>query len=552
MTTNKTDMRMVEGLPEKLLEHSNGLANVTEQLADKAKQQWIDVTEYGVKGDGVTDDTSAFANAINAMGTGDCVLFLPPKKYRVSPSGIGGILIKNKTNFTVLGYGAEIFCEPVEVTNATPNYRLFRIQNCSDFKVVGIHFRYQVSWSSAPTSGLVRDEQLFEVWANSGEKCNNFEITGCRFEFNGKSLNYYPDGITNRLSILLLASQTSDGNYDKLITNFSIHHNTFVNCVGRTIYTLLAKIGNISNNVFLDFGKMVSPDESYKGFAESVGFRLLASEDINVVGNTVNCYNGVLPAMADRGNVRVFYTGNGGLTGQYSRNIKFASNIINFGNVGGWLAFIGDSEKVTFEGNQAVFGDTPYDTYAFRADETSIKKDISIKGNTITNPMTFYYLESGKDADYSNWSIKDNSHIHGANTIIYLSTNAAKRTLFGKNYWSDKNAECNGGSRQREISAYRLPPLTGSFTSGDICINTGFDAVASPVSKWVFQYSSGGTNYWRPVEWIIYRNSTPPTMPTTDVEKLQFMGLQFMDSNTNKLATWTGLKWVYADGADRV
>lgn len=532
------------------------LDNSDVQLEDKAKKQWIDVTEFGVIGDGVTDDSEAFARAVEAMGDGDCVLFLPPKKYLISPAGSGGVLIKDKSNFTVIGYGAEVFCNPIVVTNSTPNYRLVRIQNCSNFKVLGIHFKYQVSWDSVVTSGASRDEQLFEVWADRGERCDNFEISSCGFEFSGKSLNYYLDNITNRLSILLLASQTNDEIYDKLITNFSIHHNTFVNCVGRTIYTLLAKTGNISNNTFLEFGKQVNDDGTYKGFAESVGLRALACEDVNVVGNTINCVTDVLPNMADRGSVRIFYTGNGGLTGQFSKNIKFANNIVNMGKVGGILLQIGDSEKVTFENNQAVFEDTPapYNTYAVRTEETGNKKDIMIRSNMFTNPQSFYYLESGLDVNYSNWSVKDNTHISGNNTLVYLSTNTAKRTYFGKNYWSDKNAECNGTIRQREISSYRLPPLTGSYTPGDICINTGFDAITSPVTKWVYQYNSGGTNWWRPIEWVNYRNSAPPTMPTTDAEKLQFMGLQFIDTSATtdgKLATWTGLKWVWADGTAR-
>ncbi|MDK8193773.1 glycosyl hydrolase family 28-related protein [Paenibacillus sp. UMB7766-LJ446] len=531
-------------------------SEVTSELAGKAKKQWIDITEFGVIGDGVTDDSAAFARAVEAMGDGDCVLFLPPKKYLISPSGAGGILIKDKANFTVIGYGAEVFCNPIVVTNSTPNYRLVRIRNCSNFKVLGINFKYQVSWDSVVTSGASRDEQLFEVWADRGEKCDNFEISSCGFEFSGKSLNYYPDNITNRLSILLLASQTSDGIYDKLITNFSIHHNTFVNCVGRTIYTLLAKTGNISNNTFLEFGKQVNDDGTYKGFAESIGLRALACEDVNVVGNTINCVTDVLPNMADMGSVRIFYTGNGGLIGQFSKNIKFANNIVNMGKVGGILLQIGDSEKVTFENNQAMFEDTPapYNTYAVRSEETGYKKDIMIRSNMFTNPQSFYYLESGLDVNYSNWSVKDNTHISGNNTLVYLSTNTAKRTYFGKNYWSDKNAECLGSGRQREISAYRMPPLTGSFTAGDICINTGFDAIASPVTKWVYQYNSSGTNWWRPIEWVNYRNNTPPTMPTTDAEKLQFMGLQFIDTSATtdgKLATWTGLKWVWADGTAR-
>jgi hypothetical protein len=82
-----------------------------------------------------------------------------------------------------------------------------------------------------------------------------------------------------------------------------------------------------------------------------------------------------------------------------------------------------------------------------------------------TNPQSFYYLEGELDVNSSNWLVKDNTHISGNNTFAYMSNNTAKRTYFGKHYWSDKNEKCLGSGRQREISAHRMPPLIGSFTA---------------------------------------------------------------------------------------
>lgn len=88
---------------------------VTSQLAEKVKKGdlFIDVTDFGAKGDGVTDDTASFANAIQyAVNNGKKIVFVPGKLNHyvigdlVIPSGItiegDGSIVKKSTALGVL------------------------------------------------------------------------------------------------------------------------------------------------------------------------------------------------------------------------------------------------------------------------------------------------------------------------------------------------------------------------------------------------------------------------------------------------------------------
>src|SRR5215469_3206484 len=74
---------------------------------------WSNVkTNYGAAGDGVTDDTGAIQNALNAVGSNNPTLFFPAGTYRITQTlTLAGqqhvnILGQDPTNTTILWAGS--------------------------------------------------------------------------------------------------------------------------------------------------------------------------------------------------------------------------------------------------------------------------------------------------------------------------------------------------------------------------------------------------------------------------------------------------------------
>lgn len=73
--------------------------NIIETMSDgmfrsmNTPESWINVKDFGAKGDGVTDDTEAIRNAINQIDEND-VLFFPKGTYLLTPQPINILLTK--------------------------------------------------------------------------------------------------------------------------------------------------------------------------------------------------------------------------------------------------------------------------------------------------------------------------------------------------------------------------------------------------------------------------------------------------------------------------
>ena len=88
------------GIPAALL--SAGLLGASASPAEAAANalRWFDVRDYGATGNGTTDDTAAFNNAVSATG-GKGVLYMPPGQYRISST------ITVPMNVQVIGAGSQ-------------------------------------------------------------------------------------------------------------------------------------------------------------------------------------------------------------------------------------------------------------------------------------------------------------------------------------------------------------------------------------------------------------------------------------------------------------
>jgi hypothetical protein len=74
-------------------------------LADKAKKVWYDVTAYGAKGDGITDDTVAFQNALSDIqAKNGGILFIPSGNYVITAT----LNLNKNTEIRGTGYFSKI------------------------------------------------------------------------------------------------------------------------------------------------------------------------------------------------------------------------------------------------------------------------------------------------------------------------------------------------------------------------------------------------------------------------------------------------------------
>jgi len=83
----------------------------TARTVDAKLKDTISVNDFGAVGDGVTDDTAAFTNAIASLVSIGCGTLLIPKtanSYRISPTG--ALSVSNTNGISIVSNGATIAC----------------------------------------------------------------------------------------------------------------------------------------------------------------------------------------------------------------------------------------------------------------------------------------------------------------------------------------------------------------------------------------------------------------------------------------------------------
>lgn len=91
---------------------SAGGGTVAGNVTIQGPKPWIDVYAYGAAGDGITDDTTAVQNALNAVPVGGGTVVFPPGTFSVSGVtvardyttivGLGGTLLGDRKNIKIL------------------------------------------------------------------------------------------------------------------------------------------------------------------------------------------------------------------------------------------------------------------------------------------------------------------------------------------------------------------------------------------------------------------------------------------------------------------
>lgn len=330
----------------------------------KSGRPWLDVRAFGAVGDGVTDDTTAIQNALNAVPAGGGTVYFPPGTYLISSA-----LAASVSGTTVLGagWGASIILGSVNQADAA----ILRwggaapAANLSNMAVLNIQLKGQ--WSTG-SPGLLAHP------SSGGHTIDHVMVSGCRF-FNTSQ------GVCTGVLFL----QPGDNDLwcvDNYLENcggfqFSACNDVVVSRNhGRNIFDVFISIGangstRAARAVIADNKMYRDSQANPQGGSIEVG----GADDVTVSGNVVigaygpgiNCWN---------------QTGT-----QYPSHLAITGNICaqngnNAASVGGGIRVLGGYD-VTISGNTCYNNNG--DGIAVQNDGTQICTHVTITGNTCTN-----------------------------------------------------------------------------------------------------------------------------------------------------------------------
>lgn len=115
----------------------------------------VNVVTYGAKGDGSTDDSAAFAAAIDALGVGD-TLYVPAGVYRVSAVNL-------KSHMTICGDGFSSVIQLMPgLTGFSQNQNCINVHECED--VIIRDLKLDGLRTTQSSTGAAQDQRLNGIW----------------------------------------------------------------------------------------------------------------------------------------------------------------------------------------------------------------------------------------------------------------------------------------------------------------------------------------------------------------------------------------------------
>ena len=241
------------------------LNEVDSQLEHKANKTFINVKDFGSKGDGITDDTISFQNAINNLSE-NSTLEIPEGNYiitdqlivnkqKIRIQGKGTIVLDNKTS----NGNMAIFCisdsRDIYISDLSLKTKSFQagcaisiLNKCSDITID------KVNINSFKNVGIISPLE----YNNTNVKILNSSILKCKFGIAGGAngfviSNNYINNLWYESDEYKDAGKWVEGvpYYDGIIIsgeNFVISNNIIEGNGQSGIYTGDAKGGTISNN----------------------------------------------------------------------------------------------------------------------------------------------------------------------------------------------------------------------------------------------------------------------------------------------------------------
>lgn len=375
----------------------------------------VNVLDYGVKGDGITDDTSALATLFASIDSNTTVIF-PAGIYLYQPvlggpaaqTSHGFLTITGKTNITIIGYGAIIKNKDV-VTIAGIGANddvgfVLKFQYCTNIKVLGV----TVDGNRNAAYGVNGDGNEF-YHGITIQACSRVLIKDCKFE------NCQGDGAY--IGCIFGSSSVNDFSYDVTVTNCFISKNRRQGIsIGAAIETIID--GNIISNIGYGVGTnpkagidlewegttlplttnggTVISNNIFEGSMDGGALYIYAHNGvlftgntlIELTGNSIYLHGGSNTTITD--NIVIsnnIITGvNGIQINDFTHSVLFNNNYVSASSSPVYINCFSDNYRIKIDGNLFV-GESPYGIRV-------------IAGYTTVTNNTFYNCGSGGAGTY--------------------------------------------------------------------------------------------------------------------------------------------------------
>jgi parallel beta-helix repeat protein len=307
------------------------ITNLNDDLAVRVKKDelMVNVVDFGAKGDGSTDDTTALVDAVAALQPG-ATLYFPPGDYLVER-----LYVANLSGFRVLGAGATL-------TGSDSTKTIVRLSSCSFFEVRGLNVHHAAATTRnstgygfnlsgctdyALTNNVVYGTAAAGILSSGG---NRGTVTGNTVRDNLADGIHHTGGSQN-ISIvgnhtdntgddgIAVVSYQADG---VVCSNITITGNTVARSKTRGITVVGGKSVTITGNNILSTrsaGLYIAQENSWNSYGVS---------SVVATGNSIKDANTYLSPTAQMASIHI-----AGTSSAYPvEGVYIASNMITGGN----------------------------------------------------------------------------------------------------------------------------------------------------------------------------------------------------------------------------
>jgi hypothetical protein len=209
--------------------NSNGKANGIRRIVEEVIEEYghVNVKEFGAVGDGVTDDSQAFRDALAYACNNHLTLMTDSGKTYI----VDNIVVEGKTDFRLVFRG--ILKRPDQLPATNPQTRTLQFNNCSNFAIDEIHFDGNHLNNNCFVGGVYNTEFLQE-----SRHC--LYLHDCRYARFGKIYGKNPSGDV----IYINGANTYNLDFDFVegmsvdtdgVTPIALGRNTVSICEGKNI-----------------------------------------------------------------------------------------------------------------------------------------------------------------------------------------------------------------------------------------------------------------------------------------------------------------------------
>jgi parallel beta-helix repeat protein len=465
--------------------------------------------QFGAKGDGSNDDTSAITAALAAAGTGGTVLFASGKSYKTT-----SLISIPADNMTLLGYGAVI-------TSANDTqYQKFQFLNLNRGAVLGL--RFECLYSSA---GVSLGSCAIQIYAS-----NDITVRDCTFN-EIASGGVVISGVCARCTIEAnrfyknFCAIWVDDDLTNNVTHLRIVNNHFRTSISNATYSGAIKISGqpgavyhvIEGNIIDDAGEMGIEVQGPSNFTvgsnvvsnTTYGISISESSHVSVAGNSVNNTRFVGIEIASN-----------------SRHVAVDGNNVHQTGEIHSIAVFSNSKHISIVGNTLI-NETAGAAVLMQSGP------VTLNGNTVSGVGSFYCQDTNNITMVGNNFIGDGNNAFAA-CWLDGTTNGVTGIIFSNNQIMGGYNNCvmklwspNSSIINRVIVSNNV--LKGFYAAGAFSTNFGSNSYATLKNFHVFdniaefndyQYSFQVINstlssplYWptgsaaRGYDWIYWQNS---------------------------------------------